>query len=182
MTQVLSQDADIIDVAAGATAGTLRYRALRFPCMVGRAGIVQAKREGDGGTPAGIFPLREARYRPDRLASPPATGLRLFPIAPHDGWCDDPQDPAYNMLVHLPHPGAEILWRDDHAYDALAVIGWNDAPVMPGAGSAIFLHVMRTDDAGQPRPTSGCVSLKIEHLLAVLAACTPATRIRIRAA
>jgi L,D-peptidoglycan transpeptidase YkuD (ErfK/YbiS/YcfS/YnhG family) len=173
---------DLIDVSAspGATTGTLRFGALEFSCMVGRAGIVRAKREGDGGTPAGIFRLRTARYRPDRLS--PATGLPLLPIAPQDGWCDDPQDSAYNTLVRLPHPGAETLWRDDHAYDALVVIGWNDAPVVPGAGSAIFLHVMRTDDAGQPRPTSGCVSLKIEHLLAVLAACTPATRIRIRTA
>ena len=183
MTQALKADADIIDVAArpGATSGTLRYRTLVFPCMVGRSGIVADKHEGDGGTPKGFFPLREVRYRPDRLAVPPKTGLPLFPTLQSDGWCDDPADLAYNRLVHLPYQAdAETMWRDDHAYDALAVIGYNDAPVVPGAGSAIFLHVMRTDDAGQPRPTAGCVSLKLEHLLQVLAAASPATRIRIR--
>jgi L,D-peptidoglycan transpeptidase YkuD (ErfK/YbiS/YcfS/YnhG family) len=176
-------DVDIIDVAApaGAIAGTLRFGRLVFPCMVGRAGIVAAKREGDGGTPEGLFPLREARYRADRLSTPPKTGLPLLPLQPNEGWCDDPTDAAYNRLVRLPHGGrAETLWRDDHVYDALAVIGWNDAPVLPGAGSAIFLHVMRHDSAGAPRPTSGCVALRFEDLLAVLAACTPATSIRIQ--
>jgi L,D-peptidoglycan transpeptidase YkuD (ErfK/YbiS/YcfS/YnhG family) len=175
-------DADIIDVAArtGATSGTLRIGAVSFPCMVGRAGIVASKREGDGGTPEGLFPLREVRYRPDRL-SPPQTGLTPVPLQPSDGWCDDPADAAYNRLVRIPYgASAEALWRDDHVYDALAVIGWNDAPVVPGAGSAIFLHVMRHDATGQPRPTSGCVALGLEDLLAVLAAATPETRIRIR--
>jgi L,D-peptidoglycan transpeptidase YkuD (ErfK/YbiS/YcfS/YnhG family) len=173
----------MIQVAAppAAIAGTLRFGGLAVPCMVGRSGIVGAKREGDGGTPAGVFALREVRYRPDRLARP-SSGLPLFPIAPTDGWSDDPGDAAYNRLVQLPHRGrAESLWRDDHVYDLLAVIGWNDAPVVPGAGSAIFLHVMRHDAAGAPRPTAGCVALQLADLLAVLAAATPATRIRIAA-
>jgi L,D-peptidoglycan transpeptidase YkuD (ErfK/YbiS/YcfS/YnhG family) len=176
-------DANIIDVAAhaGATSGTLRLGALTFSCMVGRAGIVAAKQEGDGGTPEGLFPLREVRYRPDRLSLPPKTALPLLPLQPTDGWCDDPADPSYNTLVRVPHRvRSETLWRDDHVYDALAVIGWNDAPVVAGAGSAIFLHVMRRDAAGKPRPTAGCVALEFADLLGVFAACTPATCIRIR--
>jgi L,D-peptidoglycan transpeptidase YkuD (ErfK/YbiS/YcfS/YnhG family) len=176
-------DADIIDVAAsaGATSGKLRFGVLTFSCMVGRAGIVAAKHEGDGGTPEGLFALREVRYRHDRLPAPPKTALPIVALQPHDGWCDDPADASYNRLVHLPHRGrAETLWRDDHAYDALAVIGWNDAPVVAGAGSAIFLHAIRHDAAGTPRPTAGCVALPLADLLVVFAACTPATRIRIR--
>jgi L,D-peptidoglycan transpeptidase YkuD (ErfK/YbiS/YcfS/YnhG family) len=73
------------------------------------------------------------------------------------------------------------MWRDDHLYDVLAVIGYNDAPTIPGRGSAIFLHVMRasTDDH---QWTAGCVSLQLQDLLSVLAACTPSTVIDIRAA
>ena len=44
--------------------------------------------------------------------------------------------------MKLPYPAsAEHLWRDDHVYDIVAVIGFNDDPVMPGKGSAIFLHL-----------------------------------------
>ncbi|MBN9558912.1 MAG: hypothetical protein J0I26_15420, partial [Alphaproteobacteria bacterium] len=56
------------------------------------------------------------------------------------------------------------LWRDDHLYDVIVVLGFNDDPVVPGAGSAIFLHVAR-DDYG---PTEGCVALPLPDLLAVL--------------
>lgn len=100
-----------------------------------------------------------------------------------DGWCDDPGDLAYNKLVRLPYTSdCENMWRkDDHLYDVLAVIGYNCAPVIPGAGSAIFLHIAR-QDGDRLLPTTGCVSLAQAHVLAVLARCAPATRIRIRLA
>jgi L,D-peptidoglycan transpeptidase YkuD (ErfK/YbiS/YcfS/YnhG family) len=169
-----------IRAAAGATSGVLRLDATEYPCMVGRSGIVRPKYEGDGGTPAGLFPLREVRYRPDRMR-PPNSGLPVYKATPTDGWCDDPEDPAYNRIVHLPYQtDAETMWRDDYLYDVLAVIGYNDAPAIPGAGSAIFLHVARSD-GDTLKPTVGCVSMKIENLLAVLAACTPGSMIDIRA-
>jgi L,D-peptidoglycan transpeptidase YkuD (ErfK/YbiS/YcfS/YnhG family) len=173
----------LIEVSApeGAGAGTLRFGGQSYPCALGRAGIVLPKYEGDGGTPAGLFPLREVRYRPDRMAAP-KTGLPLFKASQADGWCDDPADPSYNRLVALPHmSGAEPMWRDDAAYDVLAVIGYNDAPVIPGAGSAVFLHVARPNAAGDGfEPTAGCIALKAADLLTVLAACGPASVISIR--
>jgi L,D-peptidoglycan transpeptidase YkuD (ErfK/YbiS/YcfS/YnhG family) len=149
--------------------------------MHGRSGIVNPKFEGDGGTPTGLFHMREVRYRADRLITPPHSGLPVFKAKATDGWCDDPEDMAYNRIVTLPYQSdAEPMWRDDHLYDVLGVIGYNDAPVVAGAGSAIFLHVMRppTDDH---QYTAGCVSLKMEDVLAVLAKCTPSTMIDIRA-
>src|SRR5277367_6867478 len=84
-------------------------------CALGRAGVRSApgKREGDGATPAGLWPLRGVLWRPDRLAAP-SSRLPVGPIQPDDGWCDAPGDPAYNRPVHLPYPGsAERLWRED---------------------------------------------------------------------
>jgi L,D-peptidoglycan transpeptidase YkuD (ErfK/YbiS/YcfS/YnhG family) len=173
--------ADVIVVRAtrGDYRGTLTFAGKSYPCMVGRNGVTDVKFEGDGCTPAGSFHLREVRYRKDVLGAAPATGLPSFPAAKTDGWCDDPSDPAYNKLVTLPYQNdAEQMWRDDHLYDLLAVVGYNDAPVTPGAGSAIFLHVMQPPTAAH-RWTAGCVSLALADLEAVLAAATPRTQIDI---
>jgi L,D-peptidoglycan transpeptidase YkuD (ErfK/YbiS/YcfS/YnhG family) len=180
----MTSRADIIDVSAprSATNGTLRLGALVLPCMLGRSGILDQKREGDGATPAGSFALREVRYRPDRLSAPSTKGLPVIATRETDGWCDEPKDPAYNRLVQLPYnASAEKMWRDDDLYDVLAVIGYNDSPPIPGLGSAIFLHVARVGETGQLAPTVGCVSLRQDHLLSVLAQCTPTTTVRIHA-
>ncbi len=156
--------------------GRLHWRDWDVPCRLGRSGIRTTKREGDGATPAGIFPLRRVLFRADRVAHP-KTGLPVQPIALSDGWCDDPNDPAYNRPVTLPFSGGhEILWRTDGLYDVIVVLGHNDKPVVPGLGSAVFLHV--ADPAGAP--TAGCVALPLSPLLALLADCTPASRLIIR--
>jgi len=164
----LSPDAALVLAPPRATVGTL----LRGPdgrpfrCALGRAGIVpaEAKREGDGATPAARLPLRRVLFRADRLA-PPRCSVPLEPIAPDDGWCDDPGDPAYNRMVRLPHPARhERLWREDGLYDLVGVLGWNDVPTVPGRGSAIFLHVA-SPGLG---PTEGCIALALPDLLAVL--------------
>src|SRR5580700_7064664 len=104
--------------------GQARWGERSMRCAVGRAGIVTAKQEGDGATPAGSFPLRLVLYRPDREA-PPATRLALRPLAPADGWCDAAGDLDYNRLVRLPHRArAETLWRADGLYDLIAVLGY----------------------------------------------------------
>src|SRR3546814_4591305 len=72
-------------------------------------------------TPVGRWPLRRVLYRADRIARP-VTVLPCQPIAPDDGWCDDPADPAYNRPVRLPYPARhERLTRDDHLYDLVVV-------------------------------------------------------------
>lgn len=157
-----------VRAATGATSGVLSIGAERFACALGRGGLVDDKREGDGGTPCGRFPLREVLWRPDREPAP-VTGLASSVIRPEDGWCDDPADPQYNRRVRLPHPGrCESLWREDPLYDLLAVIGWNDDPPAAGLGSAIFLHVA-SEGAGGFEPTEGCVALRKDDLRQVLA-------------
>jgi L,D-peptidoglycan transpeptidase YkuD (ErfK/YbiS/YcfS/YnhG family) len=148
----------------------------RYRCALGRSGVRSDKREGDGATPSGMFPLREVYYRADRGAKP-ACGLPVHTLAPDDGWCDDPADPEYNRFVALPYGGRhERLWRDDALYDLMCVIGYNDAPVRSGLGSAIFLHVAAPDYA----PTEGCVALAADDLRAVLEQCDAATAMTIR--
>ncbi|HSZ52842.1 MAG TPA: L,D-transpeptidase family protein [Caulobacteraceae bacterium] len=162
----------------GATSGWLSVGDQAFPCAIGWGGVVTDKREGDGGTPAGAFALREAFYRPDREGVP-ATGLRVSPIRPDDGWCDDAADPQYNRPVRMPHAGrCETLWRDDGLYDLLAVIGWNDDPPAAGLGSAIFLHVAHEGGAGL-EPTEGCVALRKDDLKTVFARIGEAATIEI---
>lgn len=150
--------------------GQLTGEGLAFQCVVGAGGVIGADRktEGDGCSPLGIWPMRRLFFRPDRIA-PPATGLERVPIAPHDGWCDAPGDPLYNRQVSLPYPAShETLWREDGVYDLIIELGYNDAPVQAGRGSAIFLHVARPDFA----PTEGCVALARTDLLEVLRFCS----------
>jgi L,D-peptidoglycan transpeptidase YkuD (ErfK/YbiS/YcfS/YnhG family) len=146
--------------------GVLRLEAGAWRCALGRGGIRRDKREGDGATPVGLLPLRRVLYRADRVAAPRCS-VAVEPIAPADGWCDDPAHADYNRFVHLPHPARhEALWREDALYDIVGVLGWNDAPVQRGRGSAIFLHLARADLA----PTEGCIALPEPALRAVLAA------------
>jgi len=153
--------------------GYLTFAGRTWRAALGAGGVRTDKREGDHATPAGLLPLRRVLYRADRVAIPRAAVPRE-PIAAEDGWCDDPGHADYNRPVHLPHPARyEELWRSDGLYDVVGVLGWNDAPVERGRGSAIFLHVARGDFA----PTEGCVALRLPDLLEVLAAGLTALRV-----
>jgi L,D-peptidoglycan transpeptidase YkuD (ErfK/YbiS/YcfS/YnhG family) len=145
-------------------------------CAIGSAGIAVKSAEGDGVTPRGSFPLREIFYRTDRISRPDSL-LPIRATGQDDGWCDAAADPNYNRLVKLPYPAsAENMWRGDHLYDLVAVVGFNDDPVVPGKGSAIFLHLATPDYL----PTAGCVALTEADLRAALAQLRPGDQIRIR--
>lgn len=149
----------------------------RVRCALGPGGVVPAadKREGDGCSPLGVWPIRRVLYRPDR-APAPMTALTLVPITPQDGWCDAPEDAAYNRPVTLPYPAsAERLWREDHVYDFIVVLGHNDDPPVPGLGSAIFLHLAKPGYA----PTQGCVAVARGDMLDFLKAAGPGDSVAI---
>lgn len=148
-------------------------------CALGKGGVIEAdaKREGDGASPIGIWAIRRLLYRPDKGA--PQTALPAFPINEADGWCDDPADSAYNRPVTLPYPAsAERMWRDDHVYDLVLVLGHNDDPPVPGMGSAIFMHLARD----HYMPTEGCIALSREDMQAVLALARLGDAVEIRRA
>ena len=157
-------------LSPAARRGHLQLGSLRMPCALGRSGIKALKREGDGATPRGRFPLRHVLYRLG--TSRPLTALALRPIRRDDGWCDGPFDRNYNRPVKLPYPAsAEHLWRADGLYDVVVVLGYNDVPRIRNRGSAIFMHIAR----GDLKPTEGCIALRsrdLRRLLSVVPRCS----------
>ncbi|MBM3094013.1 L,D-transpeptidase family protein [Ensifer sp. T173] len=133
------------------------------PCVVGRSGLISAsqKREGDGHTPVGIFPLRYGLYNPSRW-TPPLLALS-FPFVPMTNemaWEENPERATYNRLT-ITSGGAPASERIDRArtgpfFDIVVPIGYNDANVEPHRGSAIFIHVARPEMTG----TAGCVAVR----------------------
>jgi L,D-peptidoglycan transpeptidase YkuD (ErfK/YbiS/YcfS/YnhG family) len=147
---------------------------------VGRNGLSAHHREGDGTTPTGTFRVGPVVYGID---PDPGVSLRYHRLACGDWWDEDPGSRTYNTFRHVPcgtsppfGGGSEALWRITPAYRLFAVIQYNAAPVVPGRGSAIFLHV----DTG--RPTNGCVSLPINELRALLVKLRTGATIRIQTA
>lgn len=138
---------------------------IAMPCAIGRGGSCAAadKREGDGRTPLGRWPTRTVLFRPGLAVPPMGMKLPWRWVRPDDGWSDAEGDPQYNRPVRHPHRfSAERLVRDDGAYDVIVVLGHNDAPPVPGLGSAIFLH------CSEGRPTAGCVAVEKQDLLRLL--------------
>lgn len=164
-----------------------RHRVLAFdglfcPCVIGKGGTIIAtdKREGDGATPLGDWPVRGVLLRPGRVAVPEGLALPWRWIRDEDGWCDDPADPAYNRPVQLPRATShERLLRDDQAYDVIVVLGHNDAPPAPGMGSAIFFHQWVIGADGAPKATEGCVAVDPESMRAILPLLGPGMVMRI---
>ena len=72
-------------------------------------------------------------------------------------------------------PRHEKLWRDDHAYDLIIPLGYNDNPPAAGKGSAIFMHIAQPDWRG----TEGCVALAQQDLLEIVKNCDINTFINI---
>lgn len=149
----------------------------RFPCALGRAGILANKKEGDGGTPAGIWKIQDCWFRSDKWLNPPLH-LLSHVITETSGWSDDPNDPDYNCPVTLPHVYShEKLWRSDNQYDVVITLNHNTTPAIPGAGSAIFFHLAKPDYS----PTEGCVAISHQHMREILPLLTPETNMIIEA-
>lgn len=162
-----------LTVTTAADGVWLDWGAGKRRAAIGPGGIGTKGGEGDGITPRGCFPVREIFYRADRIAKP-VTTLPLRAIQKDDGWCDAAEDPNYNRPVKLPYPAsAEVMWREDHLYDLVAVLGYNDDPVVPGKGSAIFLHLARPDRSA----TQGCVALAYDDALAAIAQLQPGDQV-----
>ncbi len=168
------------------------------PAVVGRNGMrpLAQRRSGDGTTPAGFFPLGSATAWDGQTfqffgnGDDPGVRGAYRRVRPQDCWGATPYDPAYGHLVDrrgCPGPDDEDLSRIGDVYVHAALIGANtepdvsgDAPGETPYAAAIFLHrhnyVDAVADAGPVKPTSGCVSLAIDDLIATLVLLDPVGR------
>lgn len=172
-----------IEVVAPGTTGTLvvystangtRQELLRTQAYVGRNGCSVDKREGDGKTPVGVYEIR----RGFGLATPPAAGIAYTQLSGGEKWVDDVASARYNQWVTkdtkpVDWKSAEDLPKEAIAYKYVAVIEYNTANIVKGAGSAIFLHCT------EGKPTSGCISVPEEAMIKILGLIQPGTRIAI---
>lgn len=130
--------------------------------LIGRNGFSDHHREGDGTTPVGIFEIGPVIYG---NASNPGTQEPYHRLVCGDWWDEDPTSAGYNTFQHVPcgqQPpfggDSEALWTETLAYASFAVVDYNTHPVVPYAGSGIFIHA----DIGAP--TEGCISVPLGNL------------------
>lgn len=150
-------------------------RGRTIPCSVGRGGITDAKREGDGATPMGEHRVVGLLYRPDRVACPAGWAQ---PILPGDLWCDASGHGDYNQFVRAPCPAShEALRRPDPLYDIVLITDWNWPEAEAGKGSAIFLHQWRRPGF----PTAGCIAMARRDLIWLASVVAPGEALEIPA-
>ncbi len=125
----------------------------------GRNGVAKLKKEGDGCTPSGFFPLGYAfgcKEKPD-------TKMTFRPVTKRSVWVDDPASSRYNQWAEEDGDwsSAERLADYPDSYAYAVVIEYNTAPVIPGKGSAVFFHCGH-------KPTAGCIAVPEKDLLDIL--------------
>lgn len=128
------------------------------------AGIPQ-KREGDGCSPAGVFPICALFGAAPVSELPEAARLPYIWATPAMKCIDDPASRHYNRIVDATQVvpdwrSCEDLRRQDGRYEFGAVVGYNGDPAVAGAGSCIFLHVREAPGV----PTAGCTALPREDM------------------
>lgn len=143
-----------------------------WSARIGENGFSDHHIEGDGTSPAGMFPISSQMYG---TAPDPGVKGSYHRLVCGDWWDEDPRSPTYNTFQHVPcgttptfGGGSEALWKQAAPYPSFAVVEFNTDPAVPYAGSAIFLHA----DTGSP--TDGCVSLPLGELDRVLRWLDPA--------
>jgi len=155
--------------------GFLTLNKKKYKCSFGKKGFTRNKREGDLKTPIGIFKILDCYYRHDRTPKP-VTNLNCIKIKKNMGWCDDPKSELYNRLVKLPfNYRYEKLLRKDSCYDILVVLNYNMQPVKKNLGSAIFIHLAKSNY----KKTNGCIALKKKDFLLFLKDVKYNTKIKI---
>jgi D-alanyl-D-alanine dipeptidase len=146
-----------------------------FQVVVGRSGLgwtettsrpgsielanVRFKAEGDGRSPAGLFPLTYAFGKADSLGSSKFSYQKLTEFTE---CVDDTNSTFYNKIAHRLHVGnfdwkiSEKMAEITPEYDLGVFVAYNSYPVVSGKGSCIFLHIWK--DATSP--TSGCTAME----------------------
>ena len=71
--------------------GTLSFLGKEYKCAIGKNGVSVDKKEGDGTTPIGCFPIRRVFYRADKVEKP-VSPFETIVLTRDDGWCDEAND------------------------------------------------------------------------------------------
>jgi D-aminopeptidase len=136
-------------------------------------------RAGRGGarakSPAGVFDLRLVTGY--AKAAPAGTRLPYREATATLRCVDDPRSSHYNQLADEAKAkkdwsSAEDMRRKDELYRLVVWVGHNDAPVVPGGGSCIFLHLR----SGPEAATSGCTAFELEPMEGLLRWLDPTAR------
>lgn len=151
--------------------GCFRLAQTPASALVGLNGLSKHHHEGDDTTPIGLFGFQSTMYG---VLPNPGVAYKYHRLVCGDWWDEQSSSALYNHFVHVacgtkpPFGGdSEALWTTVPSYDYFAVIAYNRYPIVPGKGSAIFLHVSN----GQA--TAGCVSIPVGELLPILRALRP---------
>ena len=154
---------------------TLIFDDFNFKCSIGKNGLSSKKKEGDKKTPKGIYKLGHLYYRKDRVKKP-KTSISCKVIKSNMGWCDDKNDKKnYNKLIVIKkNIKYEKLYRKDNKYDFLIPISYNTKKIIPGKGSAIFIHLTNNF-----RRTLGCIALKKNDFMILLKIINKKTKLKI---
>jgi D-alanyl-D-alanine dipeptidase len=137
-----------------------------FDAVPGAEASAPRKREGDGRSPAGVFPL-DTVFGFQPLAAP--LGLPFVSLTDQTDCVDDPGSAHYNTVVardrvsRVDWSSAERM-RTIEQYKLGVIVGYNAAPPVPGRGSCIFLHIW----GGPASTTAGCTALDARELTAVV--------------
>jgi L,D-peptidoglycan transpeptidase YkuD (ErfK/YbiS/YcfS/YnhG family) len=142
-----------------------------FEGVIGRNGFAPEgeKREGDGRTPSGLFPLKMTFGYNSTIK----TKMPYRQALADDIWVDDPNAEDYNRWVKKSETRStsyEIMKRDDNLYKYGIVIEYNTDPIIKGNGSAIFLHIWK----GEGITSAGCVAVSEEDIIKILGWLDPA--------
>ena len=131
---------------------------------VGREGVGLAS-ESRARTPRGVYGLTSTFGR----LRDPGTALPYTRVGYRHWWVSDVRSRHYNTMRTC-RPGGSCGFRQAlseqlgaiDAYAHAIVIDYNTDPVIPGRGSAFFLHVT------EGKPTAGCVSMPKSDLVRLL--------------
>ncbi len=143
-----------------------------FEIVAGKTGLAWAqdsasesatlKKEGDGKSPAGLFPLTFAFGKAESITSM----FAYRKLEAQTECVDDVESHHYNKVVGRLQVGI-FDWRSSEKmatitpeYDLGVFVAYNSHPVVKGNGSCIFLHLWK--DANTP--TSGCTAMAREDL------------------
>ncbi|MFV0821746.1 L,D-transpeptidase family protein [Legionella micdadei] len=140
-----------------------RWQRIRppFNAVIGKSGIARIgkKKEGDLKTPAGLYRLGEAFG-----SQPLALKMDYKYITKDDKFIDDVNSKDYNQWINGKTKAKSYEPMLVKSYKMGVIVNYNTDPVVPGAGSAIFMHLWTSANS----PTAGCIAMDEPHLLAIL--------------